>query len=104
MENKWQLCPKCNGQGTVEKPPHIPGDVHQWTSSSCSFVCDVCNGAKIIAPPMPEIDPDDISDISEAEYPKDYERVKGHDYDINLQARTAYIEGIKKGIELIKGK
>lgn len=43
-----QLCPKCNGQGTVSKPPYVAGDVHEWTSSSASFVCDVCNGAKII--------------------------------------------------------
>ena len=43
-----QLCPKCNGQGTVSKPPWVAGDVHQWTSSATSFVCDVCNGAKVI--------------------------------------------------------
>ena len=43
-----QLCPKCNGQGIVSKPPWVAGDVHQWTSSATSFVCDVCNGAKVI--------------------------------------------------------
>lgn len=43
-----QLCPKCNGQGTVSKPPYVAGDVHEWTSSATSFVCDVCNGTKII--------------------------------------------------------
>ncbi len=50
-QSKWiphQLCPKCNGQGTVSKPSHIPGDVHQWSHPSMSFVCDVCNGTKII--------------------------------------------------------
>lgn len=47
----FQLCPKCNGQGTVSKPPHIAGDVHEWTSDSCIFVCDVCNGEKIL--PLP---------------------------------------------------
>jgi hypothetical protein len=44
----YQICPKCNGQGIVSKPPWVPGDVNQWISSSCSFVCDVCNGAKMI--------------------------------------------------------
>lgn len=46
---QWQLCPKCNGQGRISKPPYVPGDVDKWTSSSISFVCDVCNGAKILA-------------------------------------------------------
>ena len=44
----YQLCPKCNGQGQVSKPPYIAGDVHEWSSSSCIFTCDVCNGSKII--------------------------------------------------------
>ena len=44
----YQLCPKCNGQGTVSKPPYIAGDVYEWSSSSCQFQCDVCNGQKII--------------------------------------------------------
>ncbi len=44
----FQKCPKCNGQGTVSKPSYVPGDVSQWSSSATSFVCDVCNGAKII--------------------------------------------------------
>jgi hypothetical protein len=44
----WQTCPKCNGQGTVTKPPWVPGDVTQWDSTACSFPCDVCNGTKVI--------------------------------------------------------
>ena len=44
----YQLCPKCSGQGTVSKPPYIAGDVYEWTSSSTIFICDVCNGGKII--------------------------------------------------------
>jgi uncharacterized protein with PIN domain len=43
-----QLCPKCNGQGTVCKPPWIAGDVHEWTCSQTSFICDVCDGLKVI--------------------------------------------------------
>ena len=31
----YQLCPKCNGQGTVSKPPYIAGDVYEWSSISC---------------------------------------------------------------------
>lgn len=54
-QQKWQLCPKCNGQGIVSKPPHIAGDVNQWVSSSSQFQCDVCSGAKILpAPPKTE--------------------------------------------------
>ena len=48
-----QKCPKCDGQGTVSKPPHIPGDVYQWTSGVPEYKCDVCNGDKII--PMVKI-------------------------------------------------
>lgn len=44
----YQLCPKCNGQGTVQKPPHIGGDVFEWTSTELLYQCDVCFGAKII--------------------------------------------------------
>lgn len=50
---EWQLCPKCNGQGIVSKPPYVAGDVHQWASSSSSFTCDVCNGVKVLLPPNP---------------------------------------------------
>ena len=45
----FQKCPKCDGQGIVAKPPFIAGDVHQWSSTSVTFPCDVCNGAKIIS-------------------------------------------------------
>lgn len=44
----YQICPKCNGQGMVSKPPYIAGDVYEWSSSDASFACNVCNGAKII--------------------------------------------------------
>ncbi len=44
----YQKCPKCDGQGTVSKPPHIAGDVYEWSSSSISHTCDICNGNKII--------------------------------------------------------
>ena len=51
MSDKWQLCPKCNGQGTVSKPPWVAGDVHQWTASQTSFTCDVCLGQKALRTP-----------------------------------------------------
>ena len=44
----YQLCPKCNGQGSVSKPPYIAGDVNQWSGTAATFVCDVCNGLKIL--------------------------------------------------------
>jgi len=45
----FQKCPKCDGQGTVSKPPYIAGDVFEWCSSSGLYQCNVCNGAKIIS-------------------------------------------------------
>lgn len=47
----WQKCPKCDGQGTVSKPPWIAGDVYEWSSTSVSHQCNVCNGAMIIPSP-----------------------------------------------------
>jgi DnaJ-class molecular chaperone len=47
----YQKCPKCDGQGTVSKPPHVPGDVNQWASTAISWPCDVCNGAKVLLVP-----------------------------------------------------
>ncbi len=47
-EIKYQKCPKYDGQGTVSKPPYVPGDMYSWTSSSTVFGCDVCNGMKIM--------------------------------------------------------
>lgn len=51
----WQKCPKCDGQGTVSKPPWVAGDVQQWQSSATTgYTCDVCHGAKIIRTPLQE--------------------------------------------------
>ena len=47
--NFWQLCPKCIGQGVTSRPPYIAADVTHWSSTSAVHVCDVCNGAKILA-------------------------------------------------------
>lgn len=47
----YQLCPKCNGQGIVNKPPWVAGDQNTWTSTAASFPCDVCNGAKVLLVP-----------------------------------------------------
>ena len=47
----YQKCPKCDGQGTVSKPPYIAGDVHKWVSTATSWTCDVCNGAKVLLVP-----------------------------------------------------
>jgi len=46
--SKWQLCPKCDGQGIVSKPPNINGDQITWTASQTSFTCRVCEGKGII--------------------------------------------------------
>lgn len=49
---EWQLCPKCNGQGLIEKPPYLAAEVTEWVSTGTVFTCDVCNGAKILARPL----------------------------------------------------
>jgi hypothetical protein len=44
-----QLCPKCNGQGIVSRPPWIPSDQTTWMSHTLGpYQCNVCNGAKVI--------------------------------------------------------
>lgn len=52
-----QLCPKCNGQGIVSKPPWVPGDSNQWVSDQTSHTCNLCNGAMVLYvqddPPLP---------------------------------------------------
>lgn len=48
QSNNLQLCPKCNGQGKVSKPPWIPGDVYEWSSTATSYICDICNGRKVV--------------------------------------------------------
>lgn len=45
---KAQICPKCNGQGVVNKPPWIAGDQDTWTSTNTTHLCDVCNGSKVL--------------------------------------------------------
>lgn len=49
---EWQLCPKCEGQGQVVKPPYLAAGINEWSSSQISWVCDVCNGAKTITRPL----------------------------------------------------
>ena len=51
----YQKCPKCDGQGTVSKPPYVAGDVHEWVSTVTSWTCDVCNGAKVLL--VPDVPP-----------------------------------------------
>jgi DnaJ-class molecular chaperone len=41
---KWQLCPMCKGQGTVNKPPWISGDQKTWISNQTQYICKMCNG------------------------------------------------------------
>jgi len=51
MMSHYQLCPKCQGQGVVSRPPHIPADQLTWTDSVTAYTCDVCNGAKMLLVP-----------------------------------------------------
>ena len=42
------LCPKCNGQKIVAKPPWINTEQMEWVSDGSSYQCDVCNGTGVI--------------------------------------------------------
>jgi hypothetical protein len=44
----YQICPKCDGQGIVSRPPWLAGDITEWSSTQTSYQCDVCHGDKII--------------------------------------------------------
>lgn len=44
-----EKCPVCNGQGTVVRPPYVPGDQLTWVDTSTApYPCKVCNGKGII--------------------------------------------------------
>ena len=42
-------CPVCHGQKTVSRPPHVDGDVTQWTDSRTGgYPCKACNATGIV--------------------------------------------------------
>lgn len=45
--SEWQLCPKCCGDGNLLRYNPSP-----FISTAIAPVCDVCNGAKILAKPI----------------------------------------------------
>jgi DnaJ-class molecular chaperone len=49
---EWQICPLCYGQGIVSKPSWVSGDVNTWISNQTSYICHLCNGAKVILRPQ----------------------------------------------------
>lgn len=51
MSEEYQLCPLCQGQGRVSKPPWIAGDQQTWVDTQTSHVCHICNGVGIILKP-----------------------------------------------------
>lgn len=46
-KDRWQLCPKCQGQGVVALPPNYHAGYGGYTSQT-SWTCDVCNGTKLL--------------------------------------------------------
>lgn len=52
--SEWQLCPLCNGQGHIGKPPGIAGDQNEWISSSAIHTCRICNGSGMVLRPVAE--------------------------------------------------
>jgi hypothetical protein len=48
----YQICPKCYGSGKIYRPLYNPGDSLLLDSTNGSYwVCDVCNGLKMIVAP-----------------------------------------------------
>jgi hypothetical protein len=47
----YQLCPKCNGQGIVSKPPWLAGDINTWIGIATSYPCNACNGMGLLLVP-----------------------------------------------------
>jgi DnaJ-class molecular chaperone len=43
---EWQLCPKCNGEGTVTE------QTASTFIATITRTCPVCNGAKVLARPI----------------------------------------------------
>lgn len=51
---QYQVCPKCQGQGVVSKPPGLAAEVTSWAGTESSYQCDVCNGFKVLLIPKAE--------------------------------------------------
>ena len=44
-----QLCPKCQGQGIVSRPPWVPADVTTWSAPTVApYRCNLCDGQMVI--------------------------------------------------------
>lgn len=49
---EWQKCPVCDGQGLVNRPPHIAGDQMTWSSTNAApHPCRRCIGTGTILRP-----------------------------------------------------
>lgn len=70
--SQWQKCPVCDGTGLVSRPPGVPGDAKEFTTTETGpWPCRACQGACVI--PTPEsvqdlktsspIDFDQIGDV-----------------------------------------
>ena len=46
------LCPNCNGQRTVSRPPWVAGDVQEWNNTSLGpYSCPTCGAAGYVVSP-----------------------------------------------------
>jgi len=48
LQNNWQVCPKCIGQGVLWYPPGRPW-MEQFSGPAEMYECDICKGKKIIS-------------------------------------------------------
>ena len=53
-QGEYQLCPHCQGQGTVSKPPYIPAGVNEWASNQTCYTCRICGGSGLLIKPTYE--------------------------------------------------
>ena len=48
------LCPNCNGQRTVSRPPWVAGDVQEWNNTSLGpYGCPTCGAIGYVTPEEP---------------------------------------------------
>lgn len=71
MRTVATLCPKCEGQKHVAKPPWVPGDVREWPANDTrSYPCPLCGGRGYVEtePPVPFVSPIDAMKPSRTLY------------------------------------
>lgn len=103
MSNQWQLCPKCQGQKTVSRPPYLPADVQQWSATQTSWPCDICNGMGLLPPPStpPATEEAELWKEIGSKFLENLAEVQFHTEQKNPEARKATIANFLNALQEI---